>query len=112
VLDQNALAAAVSGCQGVFHLACPVPTDKVLDPEASATWFIALATFSFFARGSLLNLALSSSAQQLQIPLYTVQSIDVYTNIFHLCGNAVSYMLCMYLFIYLKPWIQLGWEWI
>ena len=58
VLDQNALAAAVSGCQGVFHLACPVPTDKVLDPEASAstTWFIAL-TF-FFARGSLLNLAL------------------------------------------------------
>ncbi|CAD6224385.1 unnamed protein product [Miscanthus lutarioriparius] len=47
VLDQNALAAAVSGCQGVFHLACPVPTDKVLDPEASAstTWFIALSFF-------------------------------------------------------------------
>jgi len=34
VLDQNALAAAVSGCRGVFHLACPVPTDKVLDPES------------------------------------------------------------------------------
>ncbi|CAD6218696.1 unnamed protein product [Miscanthus lutarioriparius] len=39
VLDQNALAAAVSGCQGVFHLACPVPTDKseVLAPAVQGT---------------------------------------------------------------------------
>lgn len=35
VLDHGALAAAVAGCRGVFHVACPVPTDKVVDPEAS-----------------------------------------------------------------------------
>lgn len=40
VLDRDALATAVSGCQGVFHLACPVPTDKVLDPEASAQGYM------------------------------------------------------------------------
>ncbi|XP_072147574.1 cinnamoyl-CoA reductase 1 isoform X2 [Setaria viridis] len=34
VLDRAALAAAVAGCQGVFHVASPVPADKVLDPEA------------------------------------------------------------------------------
>ncbi|NP_001148612.1 dihydroflavonol-4-reductase isoform 1 [Zea mays] len=34
VLDSDALAAAVSGCRGVFHVACPVPTDRVLDPES------------------------------------------------------------------------------
>jgi hypothetical protein len=35
MLDRDALAAAVSGCEGVFHVASPVPADKVLDPEAS-----------------------------------------------------------------------------
>ncbi|ONM55939.1 Dihydroflavonol-4-reductase [Zea mays] len=56
VLDSDALAAAVSGCRGVFHVACPVPTDRVLDPEASACQyrllhaFIALPFF-VFARG-------------------------------------------------------------
>ena len=35
VLDRDALAAAVAGCEGVFHVASPVPADKVLDPEAS-----------------------------------------------------------------------------
>ncbi|TKW33866.1 hypothetical protein SEVIR_2G267300v4 [Setaria viridis] len=34
VLDHGALAAAVAGCRGVFHVACPVPTDKVVDPES------------------------------------------------------------------------------
>jgi len=34
VLDRGALAAAVAGCRGVFHVACPVPTDKVVDPES------------------------------------------------------------------------------
>lgn len=34
MLDRDALAAAVSGCEGVFHVASPVPADKVLDPEA------------------------------------------------------------------------------
>jgi len=35
MLDRDALAAAVAGCEGVFHVASPVPADKVLDPEAS-----------------------------------------------------------------------------
>ena len=36
VLDRDALAAAVAGCEGVFHVASPVPADKVHDPEASS----------------------------------------------------------------------------
>ncbi|KAL6844763.1 hypothetical protein ACP4OV_025422 [Aristida adscensionis] len=34
VLDGDALAAAVAGCEGVFHTACPVPSEKVADPES------------------------------------------------------------------------------
>uniref|UniRef100_A0ACD5YEC1 Uncharacterized protein n=1 Tax=Avena sativa TaxID=4498 RepID=A0ACD5YEC1_AVESA len=34
VLDSAALAAAVEGCQGVFHVASPVPVDKIVDPES------------------------------------------------------------------------------
>lgn len=33
LLDREALAAAVAGCDGVFHVASPVPVGKVLDPE-------------------------------------------------------------------------------
>ncbi|KAF7073213.1 hypothetical protein CFC21_078243 [Triticum aestivum] len=33
VLDRTALAAAVEGCEGVFHVASPVPLDKLVDPE-------------------------------------------------------------------------------
>ncbi|KAK3130419.1 hypothetical protein QOZ80_6BG0493220 [Eleusine coracana subsp. coracana] len=33
LLDPDALAAAITGCKGVFHVACPVPMDKVADPE-------------------------------------------------------------------------------
>ncbi|KAL6655325.1 hypothetical protein ACP70R_006151 [Stipagrostis hirtigluma subsp. patula] len=29
VLDQDALMAAVAGCEGVFHVACPVPSEKI-----------------------------------------------------------------------------------
>ncbi|EER99109.1 hypothetical protein BDA96_02G261800 [Sorghum bicolor] len=28
MLDRDALAAAVAGCEGVFHVASPVPADK------------------------------------------------------------------------------------
>lgn len=35
VLHPDALAAAVAGCEGVFHAASPVPSVKVADPEAS-----------------------------------------------------------------------------
>ncbi|VAI18867.1 unnamed protein product [Triticum turgidum subsp. durum] len=34
VLDRAALAAAVGGCEGVFHVATPVPVDKLVDPES------------------------------------------------------------------------------
>uniref|UniRef100_A0A453L4Q2 NAD-dependent epimerase/dehydratase domain-containing protein n=1 Tax=Aegilops tauschii subsp. strangulata TaxID=200361 RepID=A0A453L4Q2_AEGTS len=34
VLDRAALAAAVAGCQGVFHVASPVPAEKIVDPES------------------------------------------------------------------------------
>uniref|UniRef100_A0A0E0ETK7 NAD-dependent epimerase/dehydratase domain-containing protein n=1 Tax=Oryza meridionalis TaxID=40149 RepID=A0A0E0ETK7_9ORYZ len=33
VLDSGELAAAIAGCEGVFHVASPVPGDKIVDPE-------------------------------------------------------------------------------
>lgn len=36
MLDPDALAAAVAGCEGVFHVASPVPSVKAVDPEARA----------------------------------------------------------------------------
>ncbi|CAN6218190.1 unnamed protein product [Urochloa humidicola] len=33
VLDYDTLTPAVEGCEGVFHLATPVPGDKMVDPE-------------------------------------------------------------------------------
>jgi nucleoside-diphosphate-sugar epimerase len=35
LLDYDAMAAAIAGCQGVFHVATPVPSGKITDPEAS-----------------------------------------------------------------------------
>uniref|UniRef100_A0ACD5WTT0 Uncharacterized protein n=1 Tax=Avena sativa TaxID=4498 RepID=A0ACD5WTT0_AVESA len=35
MLDYDAVRAAFSGCQGVFHVASPVPIDKMVDKEAS-----------------------------------------------------------------------------
>jgi hypothetical protein len=35
VLDYDTLTPAVEGCEGVFHLATPVPEDEIVDPEAS-----------------------------------------------------------------------------
>ncbi|CAD6224383.1 unnamed protein product [Miscanthus lutarioriparius] len=34
VLDYYTLTPAVEGCEGIFHLATPVPEDKVVDPES------------------------------------------------------------------------------
>ncbi|KAL6844765.1 hypothetical protein ACP4OV_025424 [Aristida adscensionis] len=33
LLDYDAMAAAIAGCQGVFHVATPVPSAKITDPE-------------------------------------------------------------------------------
>jgi nucleoside-diphosphate-sugar epimerase len=35
LLDYDALAAAIAGCQGVFHVATPVPSGKITDPEVT-----------------------------------------------------------------------------
>ncbi|KAL3505522.1 hypothetical protein ACH5RR_035363, partial [Cinchona calisaya] len=34
LLDYNALSAAITGCHAVFHVACPVPSDSVPNPQA------------------------------------------------------------------------------
>lgn len=34
VLDYDTLTSAVEGCEGIFHLATPVPEDKIVDPES------------------------------------------------------------------------------
>lgn len=33
LLDYEGLCAAMAGCIGVFHVACPVPAGKVSNPE-------------------------------------------------------------------------------
>lgn len=33
LLDYEGLCAAMAGCIGVFHVACPVPAGKVPNPE-------------------------------------------------------------------------------
>ncbi|KAL6655333.1 hypothetical protein ACP70R_006159 [Stipagrostis hirtigluma subsp. patula] len=33
LLDYDAMAAAIAGCQGVFHVATPVPSGNLTDPE-------------------------------------------------------------------------------
>lgn len=35
LLDYDAMAAAIEGCQGVFHVASPVPSENATDPEVS-----------------------------------------------------------------------------
>lgn len=34
LLDFDTILAAVKGCEGVFHVACPVPQGSVPNPEA------------------------------------------------------------------------------
>lgn len=42
LMDSGSVAAAVAGCDGVFHVACPVPDYALTDPEAPHHF-----TFSF-----------------------------------------------------------------
>jgi hypothetical protein len=39
LLDYDAMAVAVAGCQGVFHVATPVPSGNLADPEASLFFY-------------------------------------------------------------------------
>ncbi|XP_048540699.1 cinnamoyl-CoA reductase 1-like [Triticum urartu] len=34
LLDYDSVSAAIAGCEGVFHVACPVPSGRSTDPEA------------------------------------------------------------------------------
>lgn len=34
LIDYDSVLAAIAGCEGVFHLASPVPATKVPNPEA------------------------------------------------------------------------------
>jgi hypothetical protein len=36
MLDYDTVRAAFSECEGVFHVASPVPIDKMVDKEASS----------------------------------------------------------------------------
>ena len=42
VLDCETIKRAFEGCQGVFHLATPVPEDKMIDPEAGVSFKLKL----------------------------------------------------------------------
>lgn len=35
LLDYDSLRSPISGCEGVFHTACPVPPSKLSDPEVN-----------------------------------------------------------------------------
>ena len=37
LLDYDATAAAIAGCQGVFHVASPLPSSSPTDPEVNST---------------------------------------------------------------------------
>ena len=59
ILDPESLTSAIRGCEGVFHSACPVPAEKMQDPEARThvidyrTLFRSIETFMF---GNILHL--------------------------------------------------------
>ncbi|XP_072964075.1 cinnamoyl-CoA reductase 1-like isoform X3 [Typha angustifolia] len=43
VLDYNNVVSAIAGCEGVFHVACPVPSTKVPNPE---NWYCLAKTLA------------------------------------------------------------------
>jgi len=55
LLDYNNVASAVSGCEGVFHVASPVPSGRSFNPEVnlsktSILYFIPIY-FVFYSQG-------------------------------------------------------------
>jgi hypothetical protein len=42
MLDYDTLTAPFAGCEGVFHVASPVPEGKLVDPEAGASSILLL----------------------------------------------------------------------
>jgi hypothetical protein len=57
VLDYASVASAVAGCDGVFHVASPVPASKSNNPEVTlqdrampADWLISRPAYTQFVR--------------------------------------------------------------
>jgi nucleoside-diphosphate-sugar epimerase len=51
LLHYGSLAAAIAGCDGVFHVACPVPDYALTDPEAPfARLFSPIGAISIYQR--------------------------------------------------------------
>ena len=48
LLDYNSLCSAIKGCEGVFHVASPVPSTTVPNPEASVPDQLDCSTDSVF----------------------------------------------------------------
>ncbi|XP_008652870.1 cinnamoyl-CoA reductase 2 [Zea mays] len=71
VLDRDALATAVVACEGVFHVASPVPADKVLDPESEV--------LSPAVKGTL-NVLQACSANNVQKVVVVSSTAAVYFN--------------------------------
>jgi nucleoside-diphosphate-sugar epimerase len=46
MLDYDTVAAAFAGCEGVFHVASPVPEHKIVDPQASTTGSLGCVCYS------------------------------------------------------------------
>jgi hypothetical protein len=44
LLDYNSVASAIVGCEGVFHVASPVPSGRSSNPEVN----LSRASFSYF----------------------------------------------------------------
>lgn len=57
LLDQGSMLAAIKGCEGVFHVASPVPPSPVPDPEARFVNSVCLTNIYFMkGRGGWISL--------------------------------------------------------
>ncbi|VAI19079.1 unnamed protein product [Triticum turgidum subsp. durum] len=70
LLDYDAMASAISGCQGVFHVATPVPSGELTDPEVSKfhTWFV---MYTSWCKGRRCSLPLTKKREILDGPKIT-----------------------------------------
>ncbi|KAK4767765.1 hypothetical protein SAY87_002906 [Trapa incisa] len=72
LLDYDSLRSAIMGCDGVLHVACPVPTSEVLNPEAEILQPAINGTLNVLKASSEANVGrvvyVSSTAAVLQNP--------------------------------------------
>ncbi|BAT08754.1 Os09g0491820 [Oryza sativa Japonica Group] len=72
VLDAGELSAAIAGCEGVFHVASPVPGDKIVDPE--------LEVMAPAVKGTLNVLEVCSSSKKVQKVVVVSSTAAVHYN--------------------------------